>query len=186
MNPEQQAKRAFCDEMLAVVSREFYPRPEDRDRFFRDRQFLLRAITQPAAYLKKRGAMLPASKYKRIVETVINTIKAKGNVGAIGYFPRYLLHCVQTHMSHHGEGYYYEAMSRDGRAVSARHVGQVASETLRALARGRQAGEGDRTVEVLAEVHRALTVRGRIQKGKKTAKELELPGLGKSVAKRVP
>jgi hypothetical protein len=181
MTPTEQARRAFCDEMLAVVRREFYPKPADSKKFFRDRAFLLRAITQPAAYLHKRCAMLPASNYRRILMTVIETIKAKGNRAEIGYFPRYLLHCVQTHMEHHGERYYYAAKTFEGRSVSTRQVSDAVAGALKTLARG---GQGDQTVPILAEVHRALTVRGRIQKAKRTASEMELPGLCKVGAKR--
>jgi hypothetical protein len=167
--------------MIRVVRREFYPRPADSKRFFQDRSFLMRAITQPAAYLHKRGAMLPASNYRRILTTVIETIKAKGNREKIEYFPRYLLHCVQTHMEHNGERYYYAGKTFEGRSVSTRQVSEVVAGALKTLAR---TGGSDQTVPVLAEVHRALTVRGRIQKAKKTGQELELPGLCRTVAKR--
>jgi hypothetical protein len=170
----------FTEEMLGVVRREFYP-AADPKKFFRDRAFLMRAITQPAAWLKKRGATLPMANYRRILWTVIETIKTKGaGRDEIGYFPRYLLHCVQTHMEHHGERYYYAGKALDGRSVSARQVSDVVARELKALGR---AGQGDQTVPVMAEVHRALTTRGRIQKGKKGATELELPGLCKTSAK---
>lgn len=91
-----------------------------------------------------------------------------------------MIHCVQTHMEHHGEKYYYAAKTFEGRSVSARQVSETVAGALKTLAR---AGS-DQTVPVLAEVHRALTVRGRIQKAKKTGQEMELPGLCKTVAKR--
>jgi hypothetical protein len=83
-------------------------------------------------------------------------------------------------MEHHGEKYYYAAKTFEGRSVSARQVSETVAGALKTLAR---AGS-DQTVPVLAEVHRALTVRGRIQKAKKTGQEMELPGLCKTVAKR--
>jgi hypothetical protein len=170
----------FSEEMLRVVRCEFYQRPEDSKTFFQERSFLLRAITFPAAYLHKRGAMLPASNYRRILSTVIETIKAKGNRAKIERFSVYFLHCVQSHMEHHGEKYYYAGKSFEGRSISPQLVKDVVGGALRTLRKG----TSDQTVPILAEVHRALTVRGRIQRAKKATAELELPGLCNPIAKR--
>jgi hypothetical protein len=180
MSPEQQTA-PILTELLDVLRREFYPRPADSKKFFRDRTFLMRVITQPAAYLHKHGAKLPAANYRRIIMTVIETIKAKGNRDAIEYFPRYLLTCVQTHMDHHGERYYYAGKTLEGRSVSPRQVSETVAGALKAL--GRAGGQGDQTVPIAAEVHRVLTMRGR-KRAKTADSGMELPGLCNRGAKR--
>jgi len=167
----------FSEEMLRVVRRDFYPAAYEKE-FFEDRRWLLKAITEPAKYLNDRGARVPASKYRAILSTVFGTIKRHGNSRAkIERFAVYLLHCVQKHLQHHGEEYYYAAKEL-------RPVGSVVGSVLERARKAASVSAGDQTVPILAEVHRALTVRGRIQKTKKTARDMELPGLCNPVAKR--
>jgi hypothetical protein len=167
----------FSEEMLRVVRREFYA-AADSKRFFEERQLLMQAVTYPAKYLNDRGARVPASKYRAILATVISTIKAKGNLAAIERFSVYFLHCVQQHMAHHGDGYYYAAKEL-------RPVGPIVGTVLdRARKAASGAGQGDQTVPVLAEAHRVLSSRRRIQRAKKTGEELPLFGRCNPVAKR--
>lgn len=170
----------LSEEMLRGVRSEFYAGINAKT-FFQERAELMKAITAPAAYLHKRGAMLPAASYRRILATVIDTIKAKGmNRAKIERFSVYFLHCVQTHMEHHGEKYYYAGKSFEGRSISPQHVKDVLGGALKNLSR--QAA--DQTVPVLAEVHRTLTARGRVQRAKKTGTELDLFADCKPVANR--
>jgi hypothetical protein len=166
--------------VLAGVRRDFYANV-DAKRFFQDRSMLMRAITQPAQWLKKRGARLPGSKYRAILATVIDTIKRHG-AREKGYFPRYFLFCVQEHMKHHGDEYLAQAKTLDGK----RNIGPRAiNELVTGALKGTTPGGVDLTVDVLAEAHRALITRGgRIRKAEKAESGFDLFPDCKPVAKR--
>ena len=89
-------------------------------QFFQERDLLRQAIAFPAARLKERlGVTATDDLYRRILRTVIDTIKEHGNRAKIQQVSAYFLHAVQTHMDHHGEEYYE---SREGREVRSRHA----------------------------------------------------------------
>jgi hypothetical protein len=98
----------FVEEMLSRIRREFF-RYATNKQFFQERPLLIQAITGPAKYMNERGVKAPASLYRRILQTVIDTIRQKGNRSKIQRFSVYFLHCVQEHMKHHGDEYYYQA-----------------------------------------------------------------------------
>lgn len=106
--------------------------------------------------------------------TVINTIRRHGKRDRIARFSVYFLHCVQEHMRHHGEEYLQAAKAP--RAVGAILPGAMRKMSLQ--------NGADRTVEVLAETHRVLSRRGRIQRGKKSASGGDLFSLCKGSAQR--
>jgi hypothetical protein len=98
----------FIDEMLRAIRAEFFAGHTDK-RFFQERADLIDAVTWPARWMNERGVKAPASLYRRIIQTVIDTIRRKGNRAKIRRFSMYFLHCVQEHMKHHGDEYYYQA-----------------------------------------------------------------------------
>jgi hypothetical protein len=73
---------------------------------------LIQAITWPAEWMNRRGAKLPASGYKRILGTVIQTIKRHGEQVKFRRFSLYFFKAVQEHMNHHGDEYYEAAKCR--------------------------------------------------------------------------
>lgn len=178
MSPEaKRAEAAFCDEMIAVVRREFYPEKFTKE-FFEDRRFLLSAITNPAKYLNDRGARVPASKYRAILATVISTIKRHGQSRAtIGRFAIYFLHCVQKHMAHHGDEYYQTAKAL-------RPIGSFLPGVLKRAHGAASAAGPDHTTEILAGVNQVVSPRRRIRKGEKIGREADLFTRCKPVAKR--
>lgn len=175
----------LTDEILALLKRDFFG--PDAKSFFQQRDLLRQAITYPARYLNDRSARLPATRYRAILLLVIDTIKRKGNKGAIERFSPYFAACVQSHMQHHGDDYVTAAKD----LAAGRPVGPLAGRALDALRRraeGFPATAGDdRTVEVLAEAHRALKsrTRGRIQPAKKAVEQPDLFAPCTSSAKRV-
>jgi hypothetical protein len=151
-------------ELIQLIRKSFFEKVSEK-QFFQERPMLERAICHPARYLKDRGATkLSAARYRSIILTVINTIKQHGNRASIDRFSVYFLHCVQQHMVYHGDEYYQEAKEM-------RSAGAVASQVLKKMLAG---GSADRTVEVLAETHRVLARRGRIQKKKSSSAQPDL------------
>lgn len=155
----------FVADMLWRIRRTFFAKSTDK-QFYQEKPRLTEAITYPARWLNERGARLPAAQYRRILQTIIDTIRRRGNRDRVRRFSVYFLHCVQEHMGHHGEEYYYAAKDP-------RPVGSILSKT---LGRIQGAERSDRTVEVLSEVHRTLRTRrppgARIQKTKNGDSEL--------------
>jgi hypothetical protein len=152
----------FADEQLAVIRQTFFAKMTDK-KFFQERNLLLQAVTYPAEWLNRRGARLPASKYRAILKTVIDTIKEHGDRARIRRVSAYLLHSVQTHMQHHGEDYLIAAKQP-------RSAGAVVHGVLRKLGAGEPDGD---VVEVLIEVRRALRSKG----GRKKAAPAAQPTL---------
>lgn len=153
----------FLSEMLQLIRRFFFARATDK-QFFQERPMLEKAITWPAEWLKRRGInRWQLSRYRKVIMTVIETIRQHGNREKIGRFSVYFLHCVQKHMDHHGEGYYDDAKAP-------RSIGSLIDPALRRMAAAQP--PPDTTIEVLSAVHRALT-RRRIRK-QKTASESDL------------
>lgn len=118
------------------------------------------ALTLPAKWLDERKVELSAERYQAIVEGILNTIKTKGRRD-FGSFPcAYLYSCVEAHLRHHGDEYYYEGKDIRNRVkmfmtdLEKARVGQ------------------DRTVPILAEVHAALSVGKRKTKIKTVASTL--------------
>ena len=102
------APRNIADDLLEQVRRMFYP-PARAKEFFQDKRILLRVVSEPAAWLKFRGVKLPAKRHREIVSLVLTTIRREGKqVSKARRLSAYLLHCMQAHLSHHGEEYYYE------------------------------------------------------------------------------
>jgi hypothetical protein len=141
----------FVEEMLRLIRREFFAQVPEK-HFWHQKRELELAITQPAEWLRARGGQwVTIGLMRRIVRTVIAAIKKHGDRANIGRFSVYFLHCVQGHMSHHGDEYLQEAKRmptagqfvkgaiRDLKAqVGIADPGAVLAETNRVLGRGRR------------------------------------------------
>jgi hypothetical protein len=164
----------LAEELLRQIRREFFAKWPDK-RFYQERSLLLQAVTYPARYFNDRGAALGEAKYRAIIQTVIDAIKAHGKRAKIKRFSAYFLHSIQAHMSHHGEQYYYESKG-------ARPAGDFIPGIVDAMTAYTRAVD---ITETLAAVHRALKSKGgrrAIQKGENRARELDLPGLSSGPA----
>ena len=154
----------FIKRMMGMLHRQFYP--DASKEFYQDQNILKQCITAPAAYLKARGVKVPLHRQGEIFQTIVTTIKQNGNTGKIKRFSAYLLHCVQTHLQHHGEDYYDEGKRlRDTLADVMLRVRPADSKIV---------DPGDST-DILAEIHAALVSRGgRKKKTATPAKALQL------------
>jgi hypothetical protein len=92
----------MLDDLLGEIRRRFYARAPAQT-FFADRRQILKALTWPAAWLRGHGfreEVTPAA-YRRIVMDVLAKIQAHGAPPLPsepnGYFPSYLLKCLQDH-----------------------------------------------------------------------------------------
>lgn len=144
----------FLNEQLAALRKAFFAGKSDR-QFFQERDLLRQAIAFPAARLKERfGVTATDDLYRRVLATVIETIKRHGNLRKIERFSVYFLHAVQQHMDHHGEKYYEDAKAA-----------RSAADLLPAALRASHIVRADRTTEVLVDLHKALKSRaGRKKK----------------------
>lgn len=150
------------DELLAEIARRFFPGVDAR-RWGQERRLLVQAIAWPARWLNERGAKLPGRRYRAILLAVLADIDRHRNAKQeIKRMSAYIAHCVQEHMSHHGEEYYEEAKA-------ARPAGLAASQALRKL----RPEPADHVTQILAETHAALSQkRRRKPPGAETQKEL--------------
>jgi hypothetical protein len=102
--------REFIDRQLDAIRKEFFAGKTDK-QFFQERNMLEQAICYPAKWLDERGSMMRSTDYAEILATVLGTIREHGRKKRIERVSAYLLHCVEEHMRHHGEDYYYAAKS---------------------------------------------------------------------------
>jgi hypothetical protein len=148
----------FVEEMLRLIRREFFVQHTDK-RFFQERSMLIQAITFPAHWMNDRGVRLPASGYRRILGTVIGTIKRHGNRAKIQRFSVYFLHSVQEHMKHHGDEYY-------AAAKAARPISAVLPAVTRQVRLGKVENQAERfyengvTTAALSKIYTLLRSRG--------------------------
>jgi len=151
MKPEVQQ---FVEEMLGLIRRDFFCEVTPK-RFFQERPMLIKAICYPARWMKERGMSLRTNQdaiciYRRILVTVIQTIKRHGNLPKIHCFGRYLLTSVQEHMRFQGEGYYEQAKA-------ARPIAAVLPGVTRHVRPGLAP---DRATETLAQMSQILRSKG--------------------------
>lgn len=116
--------QSFLEGLLAEIQRRFYAAAPART-FHAHRRQLIRAVTWPAVWWRKRGfrTELPPARYRGVLLEVIEGIEGHGaeakvqpaEMGGSGFFPAYLLKCIQQHYGHNGESLYYSAKPlRDG------------------------------------------------------------------------
>lgn len=145
----QRLDASLVRDLLGVIHRQFYPDAEKE--LYQDRNFLLRAVTFPAKWLKQRGVALPEKEYRALLLTIFTTIKHHGATGQIRRFSAYFLHCVQEHMKHHGEEYYDRGKQIRG-IIADVHLGvRKAKPTDPQL---------DDSTELLAAIHATIKSRG--------------------------
>ena len=145
------APDALIAELLDRVRREFYPGAKAK-YWFGQQQMVKKALLHPAACLHKMSVELPAARYQAIVNGILDTARDHGNLDRVTFISRYLLHCFQKHMEHHGDKYY-----REGVAVRNR-----ISVTMTAIERARIGADG--TIPTFAQADQVLQV------GKRKAK----------------
>jgi len=148
---------------MARVRRDLFIGKPDKT-WYSQQQLVKKALLYPAAWLKRREVEIPAERYQAILEGILDTIKAKGNLDQVHYISRYLFHCVQQHIAHHGDTYYEE-----GKAIRNR-VSLVMTSVERAHA------GADGTVPVLDQAYNVLQLGRRKPKSKPLAEPLQ-PGL---------
>jgi hypothetical protein len=141
----------FVEEMLRQIRQEFYPAPTwGEKRFYQERRRLIEAITWPARWMNARGIEARPSIYRRILDTVIRTIRGKGNVRGIRCFSVYFLHSVQEHLKYHGDEYYYEAKA-------AQPIGDVLPAVTRNVG---HVHATDRSTQTLSQLNQILRSKG--------------------------
>lgn len=120
MTPEESqalARKAaaarFSREMLAVFRARLFSGVDEKE-WFEQRSTLLKAVMEPARFLQERGAALPGSRYREILEEIIRGIERHGRLAKIRLPSLYILHCVQEHMRRHGGNYYEEGKTPRG------------------------------------------------------------------------
>ena len=150
-------------DVLGELRRELFPKATYK-QFYQERPSLVQAVTFPASYILERfGIPAPIRVYKRAIDTVIATIKAKGNRAKIDRFSLYFLHCIQEHLKHHGEEYAQEAKRT-------RRLAEFLPEAQR-----RTELESTRDqAQVLVEAHRTLTLKSGRKKKAAPAKQMKL------------
>jgi hypothetical protein len=133
------APDALVAELMQLVRSRLY---DGKDRqWFPQQEMVKQAMTYPAHWLSKRQVPLSHARYKAIMVDVIETMARRGNLEKVTFISRYVLHCVQEHMKHHGDKYYAEGKSIRNR------VSVVMTEVEKAKI------GADSTVPVLAQVH---------------------------------
>jgi hypothetical protein len=154
-------------QLLQLIRKTFFADLTEK-QWYQERPMIEQAICYPARWLKEKGATkVSAARYRSIIQTVITAIKKHANRQKIERFSVYFLHCVQEHIVHHGETYYNEAKAP-------RTSADLVARAMSKLQPGRSQAHVDRTVEVLAETHRVLARRGRIQKPKSASDQPDL------------
>jgi hypothetical protein len=141
---------------MLVIRETFY---KGNQAWFKDQHFIRqRVVTYPAQWLDSRGVTLQPERYKEVLLEIIRTIKLNGNTETVVYWPRYLLHCVQQYLKHHGEELYEEGKSiRSAVDLAMTHVSNS------------QRAQPD-VVSGIAQVHRALTA---VKSGRKKSSSVK-------------
>jgi hypothetical protein len=143
---------ALLTALLVRVRRDFYSGAQAK-YWFAQQQMAKKALLHPATWLHRRGVQIPAARYEAILTNILDTAHRHGDLAKLKYVSRYLLHCVQQHMEHHGDEYYREG-------VAIRNRVSLAMTALERAHRG-----ADSTVPILAEADKLLQIGKR--KGKK-------------------
>lgn len=154
------APEAVIEELLKKARAILYRSLPDHS-WFTQQGRVKAALTLPAKWLDDRKVELPAERYQAILDSILDTVKAKGRRD-LGAFPcAYLHRCVQTHLQHHGDDYYAEGKT----------VRNIADRAFTFLAKAKAGA--DQTVPTLAKVHATLAVGRRKPKVKSSAAPLQ-------------
>ena len=155
------APEVLIQELMQRVRTVLYKGKPDQV-WYSQQQMIKKALLHPAAWLEERKVEIPAERYKTIMEGILDAIAANGNLSQVTWVSRYVLHCFQQHMEHHGDEYYREGVAIRNRvnmfmtAVEKAHKG------------------ADSTVPILAEADKLLKIGKRKAKVKPVALEPDL------------
>lgn len=145
------------------VRRDFYKGKPDKT-WFAQQAMVKKALLYPARWLHEKAVEIPAARYEAILTDILDTAARHGDLSKVTYMSRYLLFCVQEHMSHHGDKYYREG-------VSIRNVVGLLMSTVDKVKRG-----ADGTVPAFAQADSVLQV-GKRKAKVKPAAAAEQPSL---------
>jgi hypothetical protein len=157
------APATVLGDLMKQVRALLYTALPDR-AWFTQQERVKATLTLPAKWLDDRKVELPAERYQKLLEGVLATIKAKGRkADQLGRFPCIYLHsCVESHMRHHGEEYYYEGKGIRNRVK----IFMTAVERAQVGA--------DETVPILAKVH--TEVAAAVSAGRRKPKSKAIAG----------
>jgi hypothetical protein len=157
------APAAVLEDLMKQVRALLYTALPDR-AWYTQQERVKATLTLPAKWLDDRKVELPAERYQKLLEGVLATIRSHGRKPAqLGKFPCIYLHsCVESHMRHHGDEYYYE-----GKGIRNR-VKMFMTAVERA-----QVG-ADATVPILAKVH--TEVAAAVSAGRRKPKSKAIAG----------
>lgn len=140
--------------LLHEVRVRFYA-AQPASAFQRDRRRLIHALTWPAVWLERRGLYCSQARYHALVTDRLVAILAHGDpsryggpspTASSGYFPAYLLKCLQDFFDRHGDELYREL----------KHVRNALDVVLGSLRFVEKASAQSRQIEALAQAHRFL------------------------------
>jgi len=152
--PEDRAKgRTSIDEAvhqtLATIRRRFYS-AQPPAAFHRDRRMLLSALTWPAVWLERRALTCSPARYRSLLDDRLEAVAAHGDPARYGgYFPAYLLKCLQDWFQHHG----------DELDAELKHVRNALDQVLASVRFAERVQRDARNIDLLAATHRLLHAR---------------------------
>jgi len=160
--PEQQT----LQRLLTTVRQRFYAELP-KNRWHQDRHALIRALTWPANWMHLRGVSLSQARYARLIEERLDAILRYGDPKRFqGYFPAYLLKCIQDYFAHNEDDLTHEL----------KHIRNCLYGWEIRLEIYERTRQENSEIEALARVHRILTVKTKAKKNARPqgAQQLEL------------
>jgi hypothetical protein len=140
--PEQRV----LEDILADIRLRFYA-TQPPALFHRDRRMLLDALSWPAVWLERRGLCCSSRRYRTLMVERLDAIHAHGDPARYGgYFPRYLLKCLQDFFDRHGDELYHEF----------KHIRNALDQILASARFAARVQADARNIDTLAAVHRLL------------------------------
>lgn len=141
---------------LESIQRRFYGAPppaahaEGRVNFHRDRRMLLYALTWPAVWLERRALTCSPARYHSLLADRLEAVATHGDPARYhGYFPAYLLKCLQDWFHHHG----------DELDAELKHVRNALDQVLASVRFAERVQRDARNIDLLAATHRLLHAR---------------------------
>jgi hypothetical protein len=139
---------AATEELLVAVRLRFYAqRPAD---YRRDQNRLLHALTWPATWLDERGLTCASQRYQDLIAARLDAIADHGDPARYnGYFPAYLLKCLQDWFDRHGDELYGEL----------KHIRNALDQLLASARFAERVQRHARHLDLLVSTHRLLESR---------------------------
>ncbi len=145
------------DVLLAAIRLRFYAN-QPPGNFHRDRRRLLSALTWPAIWLERRGLTCSPQRYQSLITEQIAVITTHGDPARYGapglsrsngYFPTYLLKCLQNSFQHRGDDLYQEL----------KHIRNALVHVLASVHFADQLQADARELDLMAATHRLIHAR---------------------------